>query len=215
MRGAPSMSKDELDVSRETIELLQQYVDLLKKWNPKINLVSRQSLNEVWTRHIKDSLQVAKSSSAPGLWVDLGSGGGFPGVVVAICRKSQQNAEKVVLVESDQKKCAFLRTVIRSLQLNAEVRVGRIEEQPPLKAKTLSARALSDVCALLGFAELHLLTSGVAVFPKGQSWEKEVKGAQSAWSFSMEVVQSDTDGQAAILKLTNIQRKASNDEQSH
>ena len=132
-------------------------------------------------------------------------------MVVAILKNSGQ---PLTLVESDQKKCAFLRTAIRQLSINAEVQVARIEELAPMSAGVVSARALADLDTLLSYADLHLDPLGTAIFPKGKSWEKEVETAQSRWSFELEVVQSVTDIQAAILMLTDIQRKAPNDEQA-
>ncbi len=195
------------DVSRETTEMLENYVDLLRKWNPRINLVSRSSMDDVWQRHILDSMQVFDiAQPATGHWADLGSGGGFPGLVVAIMSRSGTGSLAVSLIESDQRKAAFLRTVVRELDLNAKVICGRIEQVPPLNADFLSARALSDLTGLLTFTERHLSKGGVALFPKGENWQKELEDAKSNWNFDCQVVTSKTEPASAILKITGVTR---------
>lgn len=182
------------DVSRETMERLEIYADLVRKWTSKINLISRSSADDLWQRHILDSLQVTRCLTQPtGHWVDLGSGGGFPGVVVAIVAASEWPELRVTLVESDQRKCAFLRTALRETGVGGKVIAGRIESVPPQEADVLSARALSDLSALLGFAERHLKPTGIALFPKGVTWEKELSDAWSDWRFRHESITSSTN----------------------
>lgn len=198
---------DRLNVSRETIERLKLYEVLLHKWNPRINLVSRASLAESWERHIEDSMQILAPAPHPAdHWVDLGSGGGFPGLVVAIMGMDQKSPAKVTLVESDTRKCAFLRSVIRETGAPASVINDRIENIPPLQADILSARALADLSKLLSFADRHLGKSGTAIFPKGASWTNELSEAQRAWSFSHQVVKSATETGPVILTITGIAR---------
>lgn len=192
------------DVSRETFDLLRAYAKLVEKWNPKINLVSKASLGDLWERHILDSVQVVQTVEPKGYWVDLGSGGGFPGIVAAIF--AQNTGAQVDMVESDQRKSAFLRTVIRELDLPAEVHTDRIEALQPLNADILSARALSDLGQLLEFSDLHLRKGGIAVFPKGARWRAELAEAEKKWSFNCTPVTSKTNPEAAILKIEDIQR---------
>ena len=193
------------NVSRETFEKLEAFGELVRKWNPRINLVSKSSLGDLWTRHIVDSVQVFKLSEGSGVWVDLGSGGGFPGIVVSILNQEERHFD-VTLVESDQRKCAFLRTAIRELKLEASVKNERIEEIKSLNADVLSARALADLTKLLGFAELHLKPEGTALFPKGQSWQREDAEARLGWTYGLESVPSQTNPEAAILKIKDIAR---------
>ena len=141
-------TENDLDVSRETFEKLKAFAELVRKWNPKINLVSKDSLNDLWSRHILDSVQIFELVPGPGKWVDLGSGGGFPGIVISILNQEERNFD-VVMVESDQRKSAFLRTAIRELDLAAKVKTERIEELECLEADVLSARALADLTKLL------------------------------------------------------------------
>ncbi|PYC47592.1 16S rRNA (guanine(527)-N(7))-methyltransferase RsmG [Litorivita pollutaquae] len=195
-----------MNVSRETLERLEIYASLLEKWNPKINLVSKASLEHLWERHIRDSIQVAQAIHHPVKhWVDLGSGGGFPGLVVALMA-SDIGVDQVTLIESDQRKCAFLRTVLRETSVSGEVIQERIEIAPPQSANVLSARALTDLSGLLGFAMRHLAEGGICLFPKGVNWEKEVEAAREEWQFSVEAVPSQIEAGAAILRIGEISR---------
>ncbi|AVO39723.1 16S rRNA (guanine(527)-N(7))-methyltransferase RsmG [Pukyongiella litopenaei] len=189
------------DVSRETIRKLEVYVDLLRRWTPKINLVSKSSLDQVWMRHIVDSAQIFHMGADCLHWGDLGSGGGFPGMVVAILRENQG---RTTLVESDQRKAAFLRSVVRECDARCTVISQRIEAAEPLNADVLSARALADLDTLLGFVQRHMGTNGIALFPKGASWEKEVDQARRKWHFDLETRKSVTEPGAVILKVKDV-----------
>ncbi|WP_417269248.1 16S rRNA (guanine(527)-N(7))-methyltransferase RsmG [Celeribacter sp.] len=196
-----------LNVSRETMERLEVYDGLLKKWNPAINLVSKYTLENTWGRHFLDSAQVFKVADATkGSWVDLGSGGGFPGVVCAIIAAELAPDLKFTLVESDQRKATFLRTVLRETGVEAQVLAKRVEEVEPLKATTLTARALSSLTNLLGFADRHLDQGGVAFFPKGMKYQEELSEAQAVWRFSHSEYKSVTDENAVIIKVGDIER---------
>ena len=195
----------DLDVSRETKERLEIFASLVEKWNPSINLVSKNSLSDLRERHMADSVQVFRAVDPNfGHWADIGSGGGFPGLVVAILRAEDGNGKKVTLVESDQRKAVFLRTVLRETAVSADVRAERIENTNFLAADVLSARALSDLPTLLRFTVAHLHQNGVAVFPKGLTWQKELAAAQKAWNFDHEVIKSKTDPSGVLLKIRNI-----------
>lgn len=195
------------DVSRETMERLQAYENIVGKWTPKINLVSRDSVKSLWDRHILDSVQVY-NAAPKGFehWVDLGSGGGFPGIVVAILSQEEAQPARITLVESDARKCVFLRTALRETGAKATVLQGRIEEVPRLEADVLSARALADLSTLLGFAERHMGTGGTALFPKGVKWREEVAAAKTIWNFDVDVVTSVLEADAAILSISGVTR---------
>lgn len=197
---------ESFDVSRETIERLRIFNAVITKWNPKINLVSRASLPDLWTRHIADSIQVFRCVSPYGHWVDLGSGGGFPGLIVAILAVDEAPDLNVTLVESDQRKSAFLRTAARETGVSCTVVSERIEKLPRFNANILSARALADLSALLGYADQHLSREGTALFPKGATWEKEVADARRKWQFDAEPITSLTDSDAVILKIEGVSR---------
>ena len=193
------------DVSRETIDRLSAYEALLKKWNPAINLVSARSLDEVWSRHFLDSAQLFELGPENAkLWVDIGSGGGFPGLVIAVLAKQFRPEMRVILVESDARKSAFLATVARNLDLPVQVIAQRIEAADLPTADILSARALAPLDLLLAFADQILAPTGVAIFPKGERWRDELIAAQGLWSFEHEAHISKTDPAAAILKIKGL-----------
>ena len=194
------------DVSRETIEKLQAYVALVEKWTAKINLISKQSVRNIWDRHILDSAQIFTLAPDSGKWVDLGSGGGFPAIVISILSQEFGGRHEVLMVESDQRKAVFLRTEVRELGLKANAIADRIERVTPMQADILSARALSDLDTLLGFAEIHLRSTGTAIFPKGETWEKEDRTAREMWSYHCDVTKSRSNSNAAILKIKDIAR---------
>lgn len=196
----------DVSVSRETMERLHLFEALVRKWTRKINLVSNGDIAQIWNRHIVDSMQVFEHGKSDDLWVDIGSGGGFPGIVAAIMAKEATPSRNFILVDSDQRKCAFLRTVIRELDLNVKVLAERVEEIAPFGAAVLSARALDDLNSLLVHVERHLAPSGLALFPKGATWEKEHEVAQKTWSYNLEVIPSATNPNATILKIKELER---------
>ena len=201
------MSKLSLDVSRETMDRLEVYVQLLKKWNPKINLVSRSTLDDLWERHFVDSAQLySLVPSGFCRWVDLGSGGGFPGMVCAIIAAEKSPESEFTLIESDARKSVFLRTVARETGVKATVITDRIERASPAEADVLSARALADLPTLLEFCARHLQKTGTALLPKGVYWEKEVQDARKSWFFGCEPTTSITESGAVILRIGGISR---------
>ena len=191
------------DVSRETRDRLTTYATLLRTWSPRINLVSRGTLDDIWTRHFADSAQLVNAAPDPASpWLDLGSGAGFPGLIVALLRPDVD----VTLVESDARKVAFLRTVIRETGIAAQVLNRRIETMPPFGARVLSARALAPLTRLLSYADCHLAPGGTALFPKGERFREEVDTALETWTFRCDIRPSRTDPGAVILKISEIAR---------
>lgn len=193
----------DLHVSRETEEKLHRLAALLAKWNPAINLVSRSTINAVWDRHILDSAQLYPLQPYRN-WVDLGSGGGFPGVVVAIIAAELNPDAQFTLVEVDQRKATFLREAARELAITVQVVTERIEAVAPLNADILSARALAPLDILCGYAARHLAPNGEALFPKGAGWRSEVEEARKNWTFALGVAPSRTDPHAVVLKVKEI-----------
>ncbi|AUQ72283.1 16S rRNA (guanine(527)-N(7))-methyltransferase RsmG [Phaeobacter inhibens] len=196
----------EAHVSRETYDRLKHYESLVKKWSPKINLIAKSTLDSVWDRHIVDSVQICQGIDFPQTWLDIGSGGGFPGVVVAILAVERAPDCVITLIESDQRKCAFLRTAIRECGANAKVVSERIEKVPPMAADVISARALADLTTLLGFAERHLQPGGIALFSKGIQWKKEVDNARRQWQFDLKSTNSWTEPEAVVLEIRGVTR---------
>ncbi|OWU76150.1 16S rRNA methyltransferase [Marinibacterium profundimaris] len=195
-----------LNVSRETYERLQIFADLLVKWNPKINLVSRASLPHLWSRHIVDSLQVYRAAPRTDHWADLGSGGGFPGVIAAILAAEPASDTRVTLIESDQRKAVFLRTAARECGVSINVLAQRIESAPPQSAGVVSARALADLTTLLGYATRHAAPDGTMLFLKGKTWGKEVEDARATWQFDCDAVKSETEPEAVLLVIKGVSR---------
>ncbi|GGE46271.1 ribosomal RNA small subunit methyltransferase G [Primorskyibacter flagellatus] len=193
-------------VSRETLERLTIFADLLRKWNPSINLVSRGTIPDLWDRHIVDSVQVYNAApSGKRDWLDIGSGGGFPGLVAVIIGAEKHPSARFHLIESDQRKCVFLNTVLREIGLKATVISQRIEQAEPLGADILSARALAPLDQLLDMAQIHMSPDGTALFPKGRQWRNEIADAQVRWRFQHEVLPSKTDPEAVILRIKEIE----------
>ena len=195
------------DVSRETVERLETHVALLSRWNPRINLVATSTLDEVWTRHVADSAQLWPLRP-PGarLWLDLGSGAGFPGLIVAALAAERAPDLTVRLVESDTRKAAFLATVAREADLPAEVLVERWQALPPQAADVVSARALGPLTELLAASEKHRRPGGVGLFPKGETVHKELAEASVRWRFDHKLTPSRTEPRAAILEIGAIER---------
>lgn len=199
------VAPDWLNVSRETFERLVCFVALVKKWNPAINLVSKASLAQVWQRHVYDSAQIFLLTPPGAMrWLDLGSGAGFPGMVVAILAQTALPDLRVTLVEADQRKATFLSQAVRDLAIPVTVMTQRIETMPPQNADVLSARALAPLSDLCGFAQRHLSTTGIALLHKGAHSSDEVKQAQKLWQFSLVRYPSRTDPAAAILAVRDV-----------
>ena len=177
-----SITPGGFDVSRETMADLETYVDLLKSWNAKINLVSSDTISEIWDRHICDCLQLfdlAPRNSEH--WVDLGTGGGLPGLVLAIAAK-RIDGPKFSLVDSDARKLVFVSNVIRVLGLQAKTIQGRINDLPCIGADIVTARALAPLGKLLAFAEHHRKPDGLCFFLKGENADRELKPLRTAIS---------------------------------
>ena len=194
-----------MNVSRETQERLDIYLELLRKWSPKINLVSPVSLEDAARRHFDDSLQTASlTPEGAKSWIDMGSGGGFPGAVVAIALAG--SGLEMTLIESDQRKAAFLRTVSRETKTPFMVIAQRIEDVPAMNCDVVSARALAPLADLLEYAEPHLVPHGKALFMKGGSWRNEVRDAQKTWRFTYDAHTSMTNPDAAVLEIGGLSR---------
>ena len=193
-----------MTVSRETADLLAAYAGLVRKWTPRINLIAPGTVADLETRHIEDSLQLfTLANPARQSWCDLGSGGGFPGLVVAIA--AQGRAVPVTLIESDRRKSVFLQTVVRELALrDVTILTERIEAAPAQKAAIISARALAPLPRLMSYVHQHLAPGGAAWLMKGARWAQEVTEARTRWRFHVEPHPSRTDPDATILHVTEI-----------
>ncbi len=196
-----------LDVSRETIERLQIYERLVRKWNPAINLISKATITEIWGRHIRDSLQIANIlPQRRQNFADFGSGGGFPGMVLAIHAHDAQKDSRFTLVESDKRKSVFLRTVARETGIRCTILDARIENIDPLGADIVTARALASLSELFELSKQHGHAETKYIFMKGQKFGEEVEEARKQWTFDIETHESLTDKDSRILEIWGLER---------
>lgn len=179
--------------------LLARYAGLIRKWNPAINLVAPGTLDELENRHLADSERLAEIAPVDDLpWLDIGSGGGLPGLVVAILHPNRP----VTLVDSDRRKAAFLQNVIRELDLRCCRAIAtRIETLAPASAHHLSARALAPLDRLMPYLDRHLAPDGTAWLMKGRNWRAELDGLGPLQDYEVSAHPSATDPQAAILQF--------------
>jgi 16S rRNA (guanine527-N7)-methyltransferase len=207
MTEDPEQCMAGLSVSRETMDRLHRFADLLIRWNARINLVAPSSMGDLWLRHIADSAQLwsLRPASARS-WIDLGSGAGFPGLVIAAIARDADPALAIELVESDARKCAFLREASRVMDAPCVVRCARIEDVPAAPRDVISARALAPLGRLLPMAERFIGPESVCLFLKGRHAEDELTEARRAWHTRTIIVPSATDPGGAILELSEIRR---------
>ncbi|MAK59688.1 MAG: 16S rRNA (guanine(527)-N(7))-methyltransferase RsmG [Ponticaulis sp.] len=192
-----------MDVSRETFERLTRYHDLLLKWSKTHNLIGPRERDEVWRRHILDSLSVWPHVASGSVIMDIGSGAGLPGLVLAC----QSDADKeFVLVESNAKRCAFLRLVARELDLPVTVENDRVENVSRETLSHITARAVADLSTLIRLSEKWLENSTIGVFLKGRNWKYELTESQRYWIFNMEIVEPESDSDGVILKVSEVRR---------
>lgn len=186
---------------RSIVAELDAYEALLRRWQAKINLVAQNSLDDVWTRHFRDSAQVLEAAPEAKIWADLGSGAGFPGLVVALLLRGRPGA-KVHLIESDQRKAAFLRAVSRETNAPAEIHVGRIETELDALADSIqavTARALAPLGQLLTFSRTHMEKGAIGVFLKGEEWREELTAAERVGRFRFQTLPSRTHPRARLI----------------
>jgi len=196
--------RDELGLSSDVIDRLERFAGLLLKWNATLNLIAARDTTVVWQRHIEDSLQLAPlvptdASRA----VDLGTGGGFPGLVLALATGIPFD-----LIESDRRKAAFLRTAIRETGAPAVVHACRIEAAQVVPAQLVTARALAPLARLLPMAARLLTEDGLCLFLKGANLDEEVAEAERTWSMTTSRVPSRTHGSGTILLVTEPRKRA-------
>ena len=194
-----------LNVSRETLKGFYEYKTLLSKWNEKINLVSKNTLVDIWERHFLDSGQIIKHVEASGKrWVDVGSGAGFPGLVVALLLRDRKIDCNLVLVEKNQKKVLFLNEVIRKLNLNVKVVNDNIYTLEPLNADILTARAFSELNNLMEIAFRHRKKEGICLFLKGENYRIELDKTLNYWFFDYDIVDSLSSSSGKIIRVKKI-----------
>ena len=196
-------------VSRETCARLELYLDRLARWNGRINLVAPDTLREAWTRHIADSAQLfALAPAGTRSWIDLGSGGGLPGLPVAALAAEKAPALRVTLVEADRRKAAFLVTTAREMGLAVTVEARRAEALPAHPYDVVSARALAPLDRVCAFAHPFKGPGTVFLLPKGARLDSELTAAQAHWHIHAERVPSRTHSDAAILRILELEPRS-------
>jgi 16S rRNA (guanine527-N7)-methyltransferase len=196
-------------VSRETEERLDRYIDLLLEWQTKTNLVAPSTLPNLWTRHVSDSLQLLALAPQAKVWADLGSGGGFPGLVLA-CALAEKSGATVHLIERNAKKAAFLREALRVTASPGTVHlaeIGDIVDRITGPIDCVTARALAPLHQLIGFAEPLIGRGAKALFLKGQDVEAELTDATKYWNIQPKLHSSRSGGQGWIVELDRVERR--------
>ena len=192
----------------ETEARIAVYVDLLARWRTVTNLISEASFTEVWTRHIADSAQLLALAPHARRWVDMGSGAGFPGMVIAIQLADVPGA-RVHCIESDRRKCAFLSEVARAVGAPAEIHPARIESIDPqalAPVDAVAARALAPLPRLIEFAKVWIAHGAVALFPRGRSAQAQLETLSAAPDLAIDFVASKLDPEAAILRVRSASK---------
>jgi len=199
-----------LDVSRETRDQLEAYVHTLGRWQKAINLVAKATLEDIWVRHILDSAQLLTLIPKPTQSLaDLGSGGGFPGLVLAALRPDLN----VTLIESDARKGAFLAEAARRMALKKQPKIviSRIETATPTQADVVTARALAPLGQLLTWAAPHRADTAICLFHKGKGWQAELNEAMKDWDIEAQPFASVTDRESVLLRIRQFSAKGLRD----
>lgn len=210
--NGPDAFRDHFGVSRETIEKLITYEGELKRWQKAVNLVAPSTLDDIWQRHFADSAQIADFIPPNANHIcDVGSGGGFPGLVLATLLSKSRDLT-VTLVESDTRKAAFLRETARRIEIPVEILSTRIETNATVqrlnRVDTVTARALAPLDRLFGLVAPVFSCETVGVFLKGQHVAGEIDQARLSWAFSLELHESVTDADGRIAVIRNLTRKS-------
>ena len=188
------------DVSRETLERLDRIIDTLDVWRKRSNLIGPREWPAIWTRHVADCFQLLDHLPNDAKVVDLGSGAGFPGLIIAAARPEGH----VTMIESVGKKCAFLHAAIEAAGLNATVRQDRVESVGPIFADYVTARAFAPLPKLLDYAAPWLKQGATGLFLKGERWKEELTEASQTWNFAYEAIPSRVGGSGTILIVREL-----------
>jgi 16S rRNA (guanine527-N7)-methyltransferase len=210
MIDTPEKFKQTFAVSRETVERLQIFERLLRQWQKGTNLVSPATLDQIWHRHFADSAQLIFLAPSWRSWFDLGSGAGFPGLVIAICAANRED-RRVHFVDSNARKCAFAHEVVRETGCSVEIHQAHIESLSVAgrlaHADLVSARALAPLNELLALAAPFFSSDTTGLFLKGRSWEQDSVEAAANWDYDAVMHPSLTDTQARIIQVNALRRK--------
>lgn len=201
---SPEDFQTRFSVPRGTMDRLHVYERLIREWQQRMNLVGPATLDDIWGRHFADSAQLSALVPKARLWMDIGAGGGFPGMVLAA-----MDWGRFLLVDSIAKKCRFLEAVRDELGLRECVTVinGRVETLPTLGVEVVTARAAAPLANLFDWGIRHVRPGGIHIYPKGRRWSEEVEDARKQFSFELETQPSMTDAEARILVATQVKRR--------
>jgi 16S rRNA (guanine527-N7)-methyltransferase len=196
------------NVSRETYRDVVAFAETFRKWAARINLVAPSTLQEIWPRHIMDSAQLGRIEPSATRWIDLGSGGGFPGAIMGLLLKDRPGGS-IDLIESNGKKAAFLRSSLGELGAPARVHAKRVEDVygTVRDPEVVTARALAPLAKLLDLAEPWLAAGATGLFHKGREYRREIQESSAAWTFDLVEHRSLTDSDSVILELRNPRRR--------
>jgi len=195
-------------VSRETFDRLVAFEAVFRRWAARINLVAASTLPDLWARHILDSAQLGRIKPAALRWIDIGSGGGFPGAVMALLLKERPGAS-IDLVESNRKKAAFLQTSLAQFDAPARVHAKRIEDAYEIvrKPEIVTARALAPLGTLLALTEPWLAEGATGLFHKGREYPTEIRESADVWKYDLVEHKSLIDPNSVILEVSNLARR--------
>ncbi|MBE6451947.1 MAG: 16S rRNA (guanine(527)-N(7))-methyltransferase RsmG [Alphaproteobacteria bacterium] len=198
---------EKYNVSRETYLKLKSYQSMLEDWQHKLNLVSKNTIENAWERHFLDSAQLLRfiPDSAKTL-VDFGSGAGFPGMVLAIMLNEKTPYLKVTLVESILKKTVYLNAVKEQLGVDVSIVNNRIESIEPLPVDVITSRALTSLSDLLAYSYPFVSKNTVCIFPKGKKYAEELAEAHKHWKFKCDIYSSEQSEEGKILIISNIKK---------
>ena len=186
-----------------TWEKLDAFVNMIRVWNVGVNLVAKSTLEDVWSRHILDAAQLFGFRPPGNLrWLDVGSGAGLPGMVLAIMSEADACDHEFILVEANTRRAEFLKMVVRELGMNVSIVSLRVEQCAPVEADIVTARAVADIDKLVKLFLPHLTSGGCAILPKGRSYRREIQLASRHWKFSWQAFPSltSTDGMIVVLR---------------
>jgi 16S rRNA (guanine527-N7)-methyltransferase len=199
------LQKSAVDVSRETFDILKKFESELRRWSSRINLVSQGTLDEIWKRHICDCAQLPALKPDASSWLDLGSGGGLPGLVVAIMIRERPGA-RVDLVESNRKKASFLSSMAGHFSLPVHVHAKRMSDAEGLTPEPdiVTARALASLPDLLDLASFWLLGGATGLFQKGREYQVEIEQSAARWHFDLVQHASKSEPGGVILEISGL-----------
>ncbi|MCY4541653.1 MAG: 16S rRNA (guanine(527)-N(7))-methyltransferase RsmG [Rhodobacteraceae bacterium] len=189
------------------MDKLTAYAQLLQDWNRGINLVAKSTIDDLWHRHILDSAQLFRFRPEGNLrWLDIGTGAGLPGIVLAVLAECDRREHGIHLVEANARRVEFLRLVRRELDVDVRILHGRSEMCMPFQADIIAARAVADLTFLIDLALPHLAVRGCCIFPKGREFRNELRLARQKWRFSSQCHESVTSRDGRIVALRELSR---------